>query len=55
MAMLPTTGLQGGGDKYANGAKPSIKLLMKVSTNGTWNVCTLYACGKLYELTYELN
>lgn len=22
---------------------------------GTWNVCTLYACGKVKELTHELD
>ncbi|MGL4418375.1 MAG: reverse transcriptase domain-containing protein [Plesiomonas shigelloides] len=57
---LPTTahpieGLQGGGDKFVTGTKPSIKLPSQGVTIGTWNVRTLYQCGKVKELTHELN
>ena len=54
MAMLPTARFQGGGDKYATGANPSIKLLMKGTIIGTWNVFTLHACCKLHEPTHGL-
>ena len=52
---LPIARFQGGGDEHAIGAKPSIELLMKGTIIWTWNVYTLHACGKLYELIYELN
>ena len=54
MATLCTTRLQGGGDMYATGAIPFIKLIIKGTTIGTWNVHPLNACGKLHKLTYEL-
>ena len=50
----PIGSLQGGGDKSATGEKPSIKLPTTGTTVGTWNVRTLYQCGKLEELTHEL-
>ena len=55
MAALPTARFQGRSSKYATGAKPSIKLLTEDKIIGTWNIHTLHACGKLYELTHELN
>ena len=54
---------QGRCDKYATEStetkikpkiKPKIKLSNKGAIIGTWNVRTLYACGKLKELTYAL-
>ena len=53
---LPTDSLQGGGDKYATGAPTtsSLKLPKENIVIGKWNVRTLYACGKLQELTHEL-
>mgnify|MGYP006275504321 CR=1 FL=1 len=55
----PTTALstdkhQGGGDKSATGAKDTFKLPSEKVTIGTWNVRTLYACGKVKELEHEL-
>ena len=48
----PTVASQGGGDKYATGSQPSIKMQSTSITIGTWNVRTLN--GKIDELTYEL-
>ena len=55
---LPTTArpvgaIQDGRDKYATGAN-TIKLPSQATTIGTWNVRTLYACGRLQELIHEL-
>jgi exonuclease III len=49
-----TASFQGGCDKWATGAKTSIKLPTEGTTIGTWNVRTLHACGKIHELTHEL-
>ena len=53
-----TGGYQGGDDKYATGTTPlppnPIKLPKEGTTLGTWNVRTLYQCGKVKELTHEL-
>ena len=56
---LSTTALsilqhQDGSDKLDTGAHPTIKLPSKNVTIGTWNVRTLYACGKINELEHEL-
>ena len=56
---LPTTAHsigkhQDGGDKSATGVKASFKLPSEKVTIGTWNVRTLYACGKVKELEHEL-
>ena len=56
---LPTTALstdkhQGGSEKLATGAKTSFKLPTENVTIGTWNVRTLYQCGKVKELEHEL-
>ena len=55
---LPTTALstspRSGSDKCATGVPHSIKLARERTTIGTWNVRTLYACGKVKELTHEL-
>ncbi|XP_076438257.1 uncharacterized protein LOC143277357 [Babylonia areolata] len=50
----PIDSLQGGSDKWATGVRNTIKLPTQCTTIGTWNVRTLYACGKLHELTHEL-
>lgn len=47
----PSAAHQGGGDKYATGAK--IRGRDNI-TIGTWNVRTLHATGKLQELTHEM-
>jgi len=57
---LPTTALsidqhQGGSDKSATGVKTLLKLPREQITIGTWNVRTLYQCGKIIELEYELS
>jgi len=57
---LPTTALstdqhQGGSAKSATGVKTSLKLPREQITIGTWNVRTLYQCGKIKELEYELS
>ena len=36
-------------------ANSNLKLLESIITVGIWNVCTLRRCGKLEELTNELN
>ena len=47
--------LQGGGDKLATEAKRNtLKLPTVETTIGTWNVRTLYRCGKVEELEHEL-
>ena len=57
---IPTTApsigaSQDGGGKYATGTQePGIKLQAEKTIIGTWNTRTLYACGKLQELTHEL-
>jgi len=51
---LPTANLQGGSDKCATGAEPTLKLPNKGVTIGTWNVRTLYQTGRVQELTHEL-
>lgn len=50
----PTVLPQGGGEKCATGITPSICLPRNETIIGTWNVRTLYACGKVKELTHEL-
>ncbi|PVD35846.1 hypothetical protein C0Q70_02815 [Pomacea canaliculata] len=54
----PSGGLQGGGDKCATGTKSTPKSTIKLPTQGTtigtWNVRTLFQCGKVKELTHEL-
>ena len=45
------TDVQGGREKLAT-ATPL--RLTRETTIGTWNVRTLYACGKVKELTHEL-
>ena len=55
---LPTASIQGGGDKCATGpttTTSSIRLPKENTVIGTWNVRTLYACGKIIELTHELS
>ena len=54
---LPTVLPQGGGDKFATGTRTTpLHSLPKTNTIiGTWNVRTLYACGKVKELTHELD
>ena len=47
--------LQDGRDKCATGATNTIKLPTQGITIGTWNVRTLYAPGKMLELTRELD
>ena len=55
MTMHPIGSLQDGCDKCATGVKNNaIKLTTKGTTIGTWNVRTLYTCGKVQELTHEL-
>ena len=51
---LSTVELQGGSDKSATGAKPTLKLVYGKVNIGTWNVRTLNACGKVNELEHEL-
>ena len=51
---LSTGELQGGSDKLATGAKPTFKMASEKVNIGTWNVRTLYACGKVNELEHEL-
>ena len=51
---LSTGELQGGSDKLATGAKPTFKMASGKVNIGTWNVRTLYACGKVNELEHEL-
>lgn len=46
--------LQGGGDKSATGANLAFRLPSEGANIGTWNVRTLYQCGKVTELTHEL-
>ena len=41
-------------DKCATEAKNKLRLTNEDTIIGTWNVRTLYACGKLQELTHEL-
>ena len=50
----PIDSLQDGSDKCATGATTTIKLPTRGTTIGTWNVRTLYACGRIHELTHEL-
>lgn len=54
----PSGGLQGGGDKCDTGTKSTPKSTIKLPTQGTtigtWNVRTLFQCGKVKELTHEL-
>ena len=52
MAMLPTVP-QGGSETSTTG-EALFQLPKEGITIGTWNVCTLYVCGKLKELTHEL-
>ena len=54
MTLQPTAWLQGGGNKCATGANIAIRLLKERTTIGTWNICSLHACGKVQELTHEL-
>ena len=54
MTMHSTAGLQGSGDKCAIGAKTTTRLPKEETTIGTWNVCSLHACGKVQELAHEL-
>ncbi|XP_071479660.1 craniofacial development protein 2-like [Diadema antillarum] len=51
----PADSLKGGRDKLTTGVKNTIKLPTKGITVGTWNVRTLHACGKIHELTHELD
>ena len=46
---------QGGDDKSATGARHTLRLPSEKMTIGTWNVRTLYACGKMKELEHELS
>ncbi|GFS11485.1 craniofacial development protein 2 [Elysia marginata] len=46
--------VQGGRDKWTTGTEETLKLPSKAFVIGTWNVRTLYACGKTQELTHEL-
>ena len=46
---------QDGSAKSATGAKTSLKLPSEQATFGTWNVRTLYQCGKVKELEHELS
>lgn len=50
---LSTATLQGGSDKLATVAK-TYRLPKEAITIGTWNVRTLYQCGKVEELEHEL-
>lgn len=52
---IPTV-CQGGGDKYATGAKPKMRLKLPKQnlTIGTWNVRSLREDGKMDELEYEM-
>lgn len=47
----------GGGDKYATETRsrptPTISVPKNDTITGVWNVHTLYACGKVKELTHE--
>ena len=56
---LPTALPQGGGDKFTTGTRsrstPSLSIPRNETIIGTWNVRTLYACGKVKELTHELD
>lgn len=54
---LPTDLPQGGDDKFTTGTRtPSMHSLPRSDTIiGTWNIRTLYACGKVKELTHELD
>ena len=55
--IAPSTGtLQGGGDKCTTGvrSRAGIGLHAEKTIIGIWNVCTLYACRKVKELTHEL-
>lgn len=54
---LTTVLPQGGGDKFATGTRitPTHSLPKNNTVIGTWNVRTLYACGKVKELTHELD
>ena len=54
---LPTVLPQGGGDKFTTGTRltPTHNLPKNDTIIGTWNVRTLYACGKVKELTHELD
>lgn len=55
MAMCPISSLQDGRDICATGVKDTIiKMPTEGITIGTWNVCILYACGRIQELTHEL-
>ena len=53
-AALSTGVHQGGGVKRATGAKNTFKISSETAIIGTWNVRTLYACGKIKELEHEL-
>ena len=50
----PIDSFQDGRDKSTTGVKNTISLANRNTTIGTWNVRTLNACGKIYELTHEL-
>lgn len=50
----PIDSLQDGRDKLATEVKNNIKLPTQGTTIGTWNVRTLHACGRVAELTHEL-
>ena len=56
-AALSIGGTQDGSVKYATGTKTktALKLTTDQVTIGTWNVRTLYACGKLKELEQALS
>ena len=54
---LPAAMSQGtGSEKYATGTyRKTIKLPTDKTVIGTWNIRTLFACGKIKELTHELS
>ena len=52
---LPAAVSQGRSEKYATETHQIIKLPNNNTVIGTWNVRTLYACGKVKELTHELS
>ena len=52
---LSTDSYQDGSAKYATGTKSNFKLPSENVAIGTWNVRTLYACGKVKELKHALS
>ena len=54
MAMHPIDSLQDGHDKWITGMTKTIKLQTQSTSIRTWNAHTLYACGRIQELTHKL-